>query len=84
MWVDNGCGQGVITYNNGTVAFTVNRTVTGQTSNAKGVIIAKTGTVSSGTLTVWGISGAFQNGEIIKDNKAIPPPAVRRLTGSLP
>ena len=66
------CGRGVITYNNGTAAFTVGRTVTGQTSKAKGVITAKTGTVSSGTLTVWGIAGTFQNGEIIKDNRATP------------
>ena len=72
MWVENACGRGVITYNNGTAVFTVGRTVTGQTSKAKGVITAKTGTVSSGTLTVWGIAGTFQNGEIIKDNRATP------------
>ena len=72
MWVENACGRGVITYNNGTAAFTVGRTVTGQTSKAKGVITAKTGTVASGTLTVWGIAGTFQNGEIIKDNRATP------------
>ena len=72
MWVDNACGQGVITYNNGTVAFGVGKTLTGQTSHATGVITAKTGTVASGTLTVWRVSGTFQNGEVIKDNKATP------------
>jgi hypothetical protein len=69
IWVDNACGKGVINYINGTGDFRLNRTVTGQTSKAKGTIIAKTGTTSSGSLTVWKISGIFQNGEIIKDDR---------------
>jgi len=73
MWVFNACGQGVLDYNNGTAAFTVGRTLTGQTSNATGVIKAKTGTAAAGTLTLWQVSGIFQNGEIIKDNKASNP-----------
>lgn len=66
-WVEtNVCAEWKLNYNSGTQAFVLGRTLTGQTSGATGYILAKTGTTTSGTLTLKKVTGTFLHGEIIK------------------
>lgn len=58
----------VLNYQNGTVAFNVGATVTGTTSGATALIVAKTGTVATGALHLDIVDGTFQDGEVITDN----------------
>lgn len=60
------CAEWNLDYNNGTQAFVLGRTLTGQTSGATGYILAKTGTTATGTLTLKTVTGTFVHGEIIK------------------
>jgi len=57
-----------LAYNTQTSAFTVGKTLTGQTSGATATILEDSGTA----LTLGSVNGVFQNGEIIKDNNGTP------------
>ena len=57
-----------LTYNTGTVAFTVGQTVTGGTSGATAVITKVVGTVEAGQLILGTVTGGpFQGGEALTD-----------------
>jgi len=66
-----------LTFDGGTGAFTVGQVVTSSTG-ASGTISAKTGTTSSGTLTLTGVSGTFT------DNRAITDPLGGAATTNIP
>ena len=56
--------DGVISYNTGTgTQPAVGQYIRGATSEAIGKVIARTGTVTSGTLTLTNVEGLFQSGE---------------------
>lgn len=57
-------------YQSGTAAFTVGLIITGRTSGATARVIAKAGTIATGTLTIRDISGTFLSGEVISDTSA--------------
>ena len=61
-----------ISYSGGTAAFTPGKTLTGATSHATATILSSSGVVASGILTIFNISGTFQNGEVLSDNGTIP------------
>ncbi|MCK5256573.1 MAG: hypothetical protein KAQ81_11150 [Deltaproteobacteria bacterium] len=69
IWVNTDCGEWELDYDNGTPAFTSSATLTGQTSGATAVIKWLTGGASVGTLTLKEVSGSFQDGEPIADDK---------------
>ena len=69
VWANTDCGEWAINYNSGTAAFTAGATLTGQTSGATGVIKWLTGDSAAGTLTLKKVSGTFQDGETITDDK---------------
>ncbi|MEE8380959.1 MAG: hypothetical protein V3R78_03655 [Thermodesulfobacteriota bacterium] len=69
MWAYTDCGEWQLKYESGTSKFKGGTTLTGKTSGAKGVIKWLDGEVTAGALTLKEVSGAFQGGEIITDNK---------------
>jgi hypothetical protein len=75
-WVDTECGEWDLNYDSGTSEFTMGATLTGQTSGATGVLkwFTESGNWSvgtaSGTLTLKQVTGSFQDGEIITDDKS--------------
>ena len=58
-------------YDNGTAAFTAGKTLTGATSHATAIIVS-TGAQASGTLTLYTITGTFQDNEVLSDNGTVP------------
>lgn len=65
-----------ISYDGGTAAFTVGKTVTGATSHAHGLIDKITGSTASGILVLTSVAGVFQNDEILTDSNTVPGAAV--------
>ncbi len=63
---------GTLDYDAQTANFTVGATLTGGTSNAHGIITADTDAGDTGTLTLEGINGTFQNDETITDDNGTP------------
>ena len=57
-----------LSYDGQTVNFTLNATLTGQTSGAKALIVGDTDGGTTGILTLKNVSGTFQNDEEIRDN----------------
>jgi hypothetical protein len=66
-WVNTDCGEWDLSYDNGTSPFSSAATLTGQTSGATGVIKWLSGDTTSGILTLKGVSGTFQDDEVITD-----------------
>jgi hypothetical protein len=56
-----------LSYDGGTVAFTIGRTVKGGTSLATGVIDQKSGTTATGYLVLTSVTGTFQNDEVLAE-----------------
>ncbi len=69
MWVYTDCGEWELNYDGGTAAFSGAAILTGQASGATGVIKWSSGNVAAGTLTLMEVSGTFQDGEVITDEK---------------
>jgi hypothetical protein len=69
MWLYTDCGEWELKYDAGTAVFTGAATLTGQTSGATGVIKWLAGDQTSGTLTLMEVTGTFQDGELITDDK---------------
>ena len=69
MWLYTDCGEWELNYDMGTAPFTGAATLTGQTSGATGVIKWSSGSMTAGTLTLMEVTGIFQDGELITDNK---------------
>ena len=69
MWVYTDCGEWQLNYASGTSPFSGAATLTGQTSGATGVIKWLSGDATSGTLTLMEVSGTFQDGEVLTDDK---------------
>jgi len=63
---------GTLDYDAQTANFTVGAILTGGTSGAHGIITADTDTGDTGTLTLEGIDGVFQNNETITDDNGTP------------
>jgi hypothetical protein len=61
----------LLSYDNGTAAFTAGKTLTGATSHATAIIVSA-GSIASGSLQVHTITGTFQDNETITDNGTIP------------
>ncbi len=65
-WAEtNVCAEWQLKYKNGTQAFVLGDTLTGASSGAKATILFKTGTTTSGTLTLKKVTGNFTSGETI-------------------
>ncbi len=63
---------GTLNYDAQSANFTVGAILTGGTSGAHGIIIADVDAGSTGTLTLEGIDGTFQNDETITDDNGSP------------
>jgi len=72
--------SGTLSFDGGTVVFTVGKTLTGATSGHTATIYAITGDVTSGTLLLNGASGAFQDDEVLSDDGGTPGAAVANGT----
>ena len=68
VWAYTDCGEWNLKYVNGTSGFNMGATLTGQTSRATAVIKWLTGDAASGTITLKGVSGTFQDDEFITDD----------------
>ena len=68
-WVNTDCGEWKIDYESGTAPFTPGTTLTGQASGATALIKWLSGPVTAGTLTLKDVSGTFEDGELLTDNK---------------
>jgi hypothetical protein len=68
-WANTDCGEWELNYNSGTSDFSAGATLTGQTSGATGIIKWLDGDTAAGTLTLKELSGTFQDGEVITDDK---------------
>ncbi len=64
--------SGTLDYDAQSANFTVGATLTGGTSGAHGIITADVDAGSTGTLTLEGIDGTFQNDETITDDNGSP------------
>ena len=71
------CGHATLTYDNVTTAFTVGRTIKGQTSNATAVIAALP---SGATALIGDLRGTFQDDEQIKETSG---PGQAQMNGAL-
>jgi hypothetical protein len=69
MWLYTDCAEWDLNYDTGTAAFDGAATLTGQASGATGVIKWITGNATSGTLTLMKVTGTFEDGETITDDK---------------
>lgn len=61
-----------LAYDGQTANFTIGKTLTGGTSGATGIIVADDDQGTTGTLTLEGVTGTFQNNETITDNASTP------------
>jgi hypothetical protein len=68
IWVNTDCGEWELNYDSGTSGFSEGATLTGGTSGTTGVIKWFSGD-TVGILTLKEVSGTFQDGEIITDDR---------------
>lgn len=61
-------GNVFLAYNTMTAAFTVGEEILGATSGARAIITANANAGVTGTLSLWGVSGAFTAGEVINSD----------------
>lgn len=69
VWANTDCGEWDLDYDQGTSDFTGGATLTGNASGATGIIKWLTGDELYGTLTLKELTGTFQDGETITDDK---------------
>jgi hypothetical protein len=72
IWVNTDCGEWELNYDAGTSGFNAGKTLTGETSEATGVIKWLTGDDTAGTLVLKEVVGTFIDGEGIEDSNGTP------------